>query len=334
MVFWLDIAAFALKALLIVAAIGGLALLIARLARSSEPKDEEIKVRSLNERYDDMREALNAELLDKKARKALVKARKKQTKARRGDDAGKRIYVLGFKGDMRASAVKRLGHEIDAVLTVARPGTDEVVLRLESPGGTVTGYGLAAAEILRLRERRVKVTASVDQVAASGGYMMACAADRIVAAPFAVVGSIGVVAPVPNLHRLLKKNEIDFEEMTAGEFKRSVSLLGEITPAGREHFRGKLEDTHGAFRHFVLQCRPNVDIDRVANGDHWLASEALGLGLVDELSTGGEYLFRARDSARLYQVSTEARKTLIQLLLSGIGVAARAAADFAAARLG
>ncbi len=281
-----------------------------------------------------MREALNAELLDKKARKALVKARKKQTKARRGDDAGKRIYVLGFKGDMRASAVKRLGHEIDAVLTVARPGTDEVVLRLESPGGTVTGYGLAAAEILRLRERRVKVTASVDQVAASGGYMIACAADRIVAAPFAVVGSIGVVAPVPNLHRLLKKNEIDFEEMTAGEFKRSVSLLGEITPAGREHFRGKLEDTHGAFRHFVLQCRPNVDIDRVANGDHWLASEALGLGLVDELSTGGEYLFRARDSARLYQVSTEARKTLIQLLLSGIGVAARAAADFAAARLG
>jgi serine protease SohB len=334
MVFWLDIAAFALKALLIVAAIGGLALLIARLAHSSEPKDQEIKVRSLNERYDDMREALNAELLDKKARKALVKARKREAKARRGDDAGKRIYVLGFKGDMRASAVNRLGHEIDAVLTVARPGTDEVVLRLESPGGTVTGYGLAAAEILRLRERKVKVTASVDQVAASGGYMMACAADRIVAAPFAVVGSIGVVAPVPNLHRLLKKNEIDFEEMTAGEFKRSVSVLGEITPAGREHFRGKLEDTHGAFKYFVQQCRPSVDIDRVANGDHWLASEAMGLGLVDELSTGDEYLFRARDGARLYEVSTEARKTLVQQILSGIGVSARAAADFAVARLG
>jgi serine protease SohB len=334
MAFWLDIAAFALKALLIVAAIGGLALLIARLARSSEPKDQEIKVRSLNERYDDMRDALNAELLDKKARKALVKVRKREAKARRGDDAGKRIYVIGFKGDMRASAVKRLGHEIDAVLTVARRGTDEVLLRLESPGGTVTGYGLAAAEILRLRERKVKVTASVDQVAASGGYMMACAADRIVAAPFAVVGSIGVVAPVPNLHRLLKKNEIDFEEMTAGEFKRSVSVLGEITPAGREHFRGKLEDTHGAFKHFVQQCRPNVDIDRVANGDHWLASEAIGLGLVDELSTGDEYLFRARDGARLYEVSTEARKTLVQQILSGIGVSARAAADFAVARLG
>ena len=336
MAFWLDIAAFVLKALIIVAAIGGLVFLIARLARSSEPKDEEIKVRSLNERYDDMRDAMNSELLDKKQRKALAKARKREAKAakaRRDQEPGKRIYVLGFKGDMRASAVKRLGHEIDAVLTVARPGTDEVVLRLQSPGGTVTGYGLAAAEILRLRERKIKVIASVDQVAASGGYMMACAADRIVAAPFAVVGSIGVVAPAPNLHRLLKKNDIDYEEMTAGEFKRSVSLLGEITPAGREHFRGKLEDTHGAFKHFVQQCRPNVDIDRVANGDHWLASEALALGLVDELSTGDEYLFRARDGARLYEVSTAARKTLMQQLLSGIGGAARAAADFAATKL-
>ena len=237
MAFWLDIAAFALKALLIVAAVGGLAVLIARLARSGEAKDKdkEIKVRSLNERYDEMRDAMNGALLDKKERKALARTGKKEAKAavkaRRGQEPGKRIYVLAFKGDMRASAVKRLGAEIDAVLIAARPGTDEAVIRIESPGGTVTGYGLAAAEILRLREHKIKVTASVDQVAASGGYMMACAADRIVAAPFAVVGSIGVVAPVPNLHRLLQKNEIDFEEITAGEFKRTVSVLGEITPA-------------------------------------------------------------------------------------------------------
>src|SRR5271166_1671811 len=337
MAFWLDIAAFVVKALIIVAAIGGLAVLIARLARSREAKDKEIEIRSLNERYDDMRDAMNGALLDKKERKALARTRKKEAKAaakaRRNQEPGKRVYVLAFKGDMRASAVKRLGAEIDAVLTVARPGTDEAMIRIESPGGTVTGYGLAAAEILRLRERKIMVTASVDQVAASGGYMMACAADRIVAAPFAVVGSIGVVAPAPNLHRLLKKNDIDYEEMTAGEFKRSVSVLGEITPAGREHFRGKLEDTHGAFKHFVQQCRPNVDIEQVANGDHWLASEALALGLVDELSTGDEYLFRARDGARLYEVSTAARKTLVQQLLSGIGGAARAAADFAATKL-
>jgi serine protease SohB len=277
-------------------------------------------------------------MLDKKERKTLVKFNRKEAKAtaqaRRGQEPGKRIYVLAFKGDMRASAVKRLGSEIDAVLIAARPQTDETVIRIESPGGTVTGYGLAAAEILRLREHRIRVIASVDQVAASGGYMMACAADRIVAAPFAVVGSIGVVAPVPNLHRLLKKNEIDFEEMTAGEFKRTVSVLGEITPAGREHFRDKLDATHEAFKAHVAQFRPNVDMAKIANGDYWLAREALGLGLVDELLTGDELLFRARDSARLYEVSTEARKNLLQQLLSGFGVAARSAVDAMAARFG
>jgi serine protease SohB len=164
--------------------------------------------------------------------------------------------------------------------------------------------------------------------------MMACAADRIIAAPFAILGSIGVVAPVPNLHRLLKKNEIDFEEITAGEFKRSVSLLGEITPAGREHFREKLDTTHQAFKDHVAQCRPKVDIARVANGDYWLAREALSLGLVDEIMTGDALLFRARDTARLYEVSTEARKTLLQQLMSGIGGAAQKAIDLAAARLG
>jgi serine protease SohB len=337
MAFWLDIAAFLLKALIIVAALGGLAILIARLARSSEPKDEEIKVRSLDERYDDMRDAINGALLDRKERKALAKTLKKEAKtvakARRGREPGKRIYVLAFKGDMRASEVKRLGAEIDAVLIAARPGTDEAVIRIESPGGTVTGYGLAAAEILRLRERKIRVTASVDQVAASGGYMMACAADRIVAAPFAIVGSIGVVAPVPNLHRLLKKNEIDFEEITAGEFKRTVSVLGEITPAGREHFREKLDTTHQAFKAHVAQCRPKVDIAHVANGDYWLAREAVPLGLVDEIVTGDELLFRARDSARLYEVSTEARKTLLQQLLSGLGATAQKAADSIVARL-
>ena len=339
MPFWLDIAAFLVKALIIVAALGGLAILVARLARAGEgrDRDDEIKVKSLNERYDDMRDAVNEALLDRKELKALAKAKKKEAKTaakvRRGRTPGKRVYVIAFKGDIRATAVKRLGSEIDAVLIGARPGTDEAVIRIESPGGTVTGYGLAAAEILRLREHKIKVTASVDQVAASGGYMMACAAERIVAAPFAVVGSIGVVAPVPNLHRLLQKNEIDFEEMTSGEFKRTVSVLGEITPAGREHFRGKLDATHEAFKAHVAQCRPNVDITRVANGDYWLAREGLALGLVDEIMTGDELLFRARDSARLYEVSTEARKTLLQQLLSGLGVAVEKAADLVTAKL-
>ena len=192
-------------------------------------------------------------------------------------------------------------------------------MRLQSSGGTVTGYGLAAAEVSRLRDRKIKVTVSVDQVAASGGYMMACAGDKIVAAPFALIGSIGVVAQAPNLHRLLKKNDIDFEELTAGEFKRSISVLGEITPAGREHFLGKIEDIHTAFKNFVAERRPAADIAKVANGDVWLASEAVSLGLVDALSTGEDLIFRLKDEARLFEVATVARKTLLQQLRGGLG---------------
>ncbi|RBP14106.1 inner membrane peptidase [Roseiarcus fermentans] len=334
MPFWLDILAFLVKALVIVAAIGGLAILIVRLARSGEaPKDHEIRIKSINDRYDAMRDAIEAELVDKKQRKALIKARRKEAKARRNAPPGRRIFVLTFKGDLRATAVKALGREIDAVLMTARPGTDEVVVRIDSGGGTVTGYGLAAAELQRLRERKIPVTASVDQVAASGGYMMACAADRIVAAPFAVVGSIGVVASVPNVHKLLKKNAIEYEDITAGEFKRTVSVLGEITPAGREHFQDKLDAIHEAFKSLVAARRPGIDVARVATGDTWLAGDALGLGLVDEIVAGDELLFRARDSARLYEIRWEAKKTPLQQLTGGLGAAARRVADFALARL-
>ncbi len=341
MAFWLDIAAFALKSLAVVAALGGVVALgafVARRMRGEEPDEPRLVVRSLNERYDAMRDAIDDSLLDKKGRKALAKARRKEAKAaaRSASEraAGKRVYVLAFKGDLRASAVSRLAMEIDAVLTVARPDKDEVVLRVESAGGAVTGYGLAAAQLMRLRERKVKVTACVDQVAASGGYLLACAADRIVAAPFAILGSIGVVAQVPNLHRLLKKNDIDFEEMTAGEFKRSVSVLGEITPEGREHFRGKLDSTHEAFKRFVRQCRPHLDIARVGDGDVWLGGEALALGLVDALSTSDELLFAARGQARLVEIAVERRKSLIQQILGGFGVAVRSALERAMARLG
>ena len=334
MSFWLDIAAFLVKALIIVAAVGGLAILIARLARSPDgPKDREIRIKSINDRYDAMRDAIDAQILEKKERKALLKARKKEAKAQRGRAAAKRIYVLTFKGDLRATAVKTLGREIDAVLTAARPEADEVVVRIDSGGGTVTGYGLAAAEILRLRDRNVRVTASVDQIAASGGYMMACAADRVVAAPFAVVGSIGVVASVPNVHKLLKKNAIEYEDITAGEFKRTVSVLGEITPAGREHFQGKLDAIHAAFKAHVAERRPEADIDRVATGDYWLARDALALGLVDEIVAGDDLLFRARDGARLYEVKWEARKTPLQQLMGGLGAMARTAADAVVGRL-
>ena len=147
---------------------------------------------------------------------------------------------------------------------------------------------------------------------------MASAADRIVAAPFAILGSIGVVAQIPNLNRLLKKNDIDFEEMTAGEFKRSVSIFGEITPAGREHFRGKLDATHDDVQGFRrARTALALDIEKVANGDTWLGREALALGLVDELATSDDYLFRARESARIYEISLQEPKSMLRRLLDG-----------------
>jgi serine protease SohB len=338
MAFWLDIADFALKAAMIVVALGALVAFVALIAarmRGGEPEGPRLTVRSLDARYDAMADAINASVLDKKALKALAKTRRQQAKAAEKSGtrtAQKRVFVLDFKGDLRARAVRRLAAEIDAVLAVARPETDEVVLKVDSPGGTVTGYGLAAAEVMRLTGRKVKVTACVDQVAASGGYLMACAADRIVAAPFALVGSIGVVAQIPNLHRLLKRNDIDYEEITAGEYKRSVSVLGEITPQGREHFRGKLDATHEAFKRFVQERRPGLDITKVGDGDVWLASEALSLGLVDALATSDELLFAARGEARLYEISVAQRKTLAQQLFGGFGAEARAALESAVAR--
>jgi serine protease SohB len=177
-----------------------------------------------------------------------------------------------------------------------------VVVRLESGGGGVPHYGLAAAQLARLKEKKVTLTVCVDRVAASGGYMMACVADRLVAAPFAVIGSIGVIVGVPNVHRLLKKHDVDFEELTAGEFKRTVSIFGEITEKGRHKLVDQLDETHGLFKDFVKAHRPNLDIDRVATGEYWLARRALELGLVDQLATSDEYLLARAPQADLFEL--------------------------------
>jgi serine protease SohB len=321
MIFWLDIAAFALKALVLVLAVAAAAFLIARALRGGGGDSDEIEMDRLDAEWREREARLEASMAPKKERKALLKAAKKAAKTAATPAA--RIFVLDFKGDMLASAVNRLAGEIDAVLSIARPDNDEVVLRLESPGGTVTGYGLAAARLQRLRAARVKLTICVDQVAASGGYMMAAVADRLIAAPFALVGSIGVVAQVPNINRILKKNDIDVEVMTAGEFKRSVSLLGEITPEGRQHFQGKLEETHDAFKGMIAELRPKVAIGEVGNGDVWLARDALALGLVDEICVSDDYLFRARDRAAIYLIKSREQRPLIRQWLDRFGLAAR-----------
>jgi serine protease SohB len=319
--FWLDVAAFALKALILVVALGAAAFLIARAARGGGgDKPDDIEMERLDSRWRQREAKLGAALAPKKERKALLKLAKRQAKA---PPPSARVFVLDFKGDVMASAVDRLAREIDAVLSVAKPASDEVVLRLESPGGTVTGYGLAAARLQRLRTAGVKLTICVDQVAASGGYMMAAAGDRIVAAPFAMIGSIGVVAQVPNFNRVLKKNEIDVEVMTAGEFKRSVSVFGEITPAGREHFQGKLEETHDAFKRLIAELRPKVAIGAVGNGDVWLGRDALELGLIDEIGVSDDYLFRARERAAVYLLKGREAKSPLRALLERFGLVAR-----------
>jgi len=223
------------------------------------------------------------------------------------------VFVLEFKGDLFATAVRNLREEVTAITAVAGKG-DEVVIRLESAGGAVPHYGLAAAQLMRLREKAIKLTVCIDRIAASGGYMMACVADRIVAAPFAIIGSIGVVAQVPNFHRLLEKHDVDFQEMTAGEFKRTVSVFGEITERGRKKFQEELEDTHLLFKEFVKVHRPKLDLDQVSTGEHWLARRGLDLGLVDELRTSDEVLVDRAAVANVYQVSFERARSLRERL--------------------
>jgi len=230
--------------------------------------------------------------------------------------------VTDFHGDIKATGVASLREVITGVLMEAAEG-DEVLVRLENAGGIVTEHGLAASQLARLRVRKIALTVAVDKIAASGGYLMACVADRIIAAPFAVVGSIGVVAQLPNFHRLLERSGVDFELHTAGEFKRTLTLFGENSEGGREKLRQQLEDTHRLFKDFIREYRPHLDLERVATGEYWHGSQALELGLVDELKTSDDYLMDAREAADILLVAYEAPKRPLERLLSLLGSALR-----------
>lgn len=303
MTWFLELLEFAAKGAVVTVCIAAIALLIASLVRRNRAPAPRLEVRKLNERYESLGRSLRSRVMGKKLFKAWQKANKSADDGEQKAAAKKpSIFVLDFEGDLLATATASLREEITAITSVARPA-DEVVLRLESPGGAVPHYGLAAAELARLKAKGIKLTVCIDRVAASGGYMMACVADTIVAAPFAIVGSIGVVAQVPNLHRLLKKHDVDYEEMTAGEFKRTVSVFGEISPKGRAKFQDQLEETHGLFKEFVKAQRPLLDIDAVSTGEYWLGRRTLELGLVDRLATSDEYLLERVTSASLFQLA-------------------------------
>ena len=342
MEFLYELGLFAAQTLLIVIAVIAVIMVIAASAGQKNKGTEEgyIEVKSINERFDGytsaIRELSDTEAiakarakLDKKTQKEKSKAEKVRAKevARAADETGigserPRTFVLSFEGDMMASQVEALREEISAVLPNAEAG-DEVLLRLESPGGVVHGYGLAASQLSRIKEAGVTLIIAVDKIAASGGYMMACVGDRILAAPFAVLGSIGVVAQMPNFHRLLKKNDVDVEQFTAGEFKRTITMFAENTDKGRRKFESELEDTHGLFKQFVSDNRHGIDIEKISTGEVWYGQQAIDVGLIDEISTSDGYLQRSAKDRDLIEVRYKRKQKLAEKM----GFAAEATAD-------
>jgi serine protease SohB len=314
----------------------GFGILVAIITSASQKNGQgqdkgELEISPLNDQYDDVSETMSIALLDPAAQKAeakkLRKEQKKRAKANTKNSkldtkTQKRVFVVKFNGNVSASAVTNLREEVTAILTQAK-SDDEVVVKLESSGGMVHSYGLASSQLDRLRKQGIPITICVDKVAASGGYMMACVGDKILAAPFAIIGSIGVVAQLPNFHRLLKKHDIDFELLTAGEHKRTLTVFGENTEQGREKFIEDLQDTHQLFKAYVTERRPKIDIDKVATGDVWFGSRALELSLVDELMTSDEYLSSQAKESKVYEINYVQKKKLPQRL----GIAAEHSAD-------
>ncbi len=268
----------------------------------------EIRISHLNARVNEQRKKIAQATASKLELLHLAQQLSKETRLRKKNN--QKIYVLDFKGDTAASAVENLREEITLILATAKAGRDRVVVRLESPGGMVHGYGLAAAQLVRLRDAGFNLTICVDKVAASGGYMMACIANEIISAPFAVVGSIGVVAQVPNFNRLLKEKHIDFELYTAGQFKRTVTMFGENTEEGKAKFEEELQQTHELFKHFVEKYRPQLNVEKVATGEHWYGKDALELNLVDQLKTSDEYLLGLLAQHEVFVIETRRKPTL------------------------
>ncbi len=308
---------FLAKTLTLVLAFAAVVAVIAAAARKgSSGAGEQLKVDHLNKRVERLGDALRHGM-DGKGLKKELKARKKARKAERKAQDRQRLFLIDFKGDIRASATASLRQEISAILNVARDD-DEVLLRLENPGGLVHEHGLAASQLVRLRQRGIRLTVAVDKVAASGGYLMACVADRIAAAPFAIVGSIGVLAQIPNFHRFLKERGVDFEQITAGRFKRTLTLFGENTEEGRHKLKEELEDVHALFRGQIAEYRPDVDMEQVATGEHWYAIRAHELNLVDELITSDDLLLEAMQNKDVYWVRYARKKTFPERLMSGV----------------
>ena len=335
--FLFDYGLFLAKIATVVIAIVSILVLAKGLSGRHGTQKGELEVTDLTEQYKNTVHQLESHLFDKPLLKAREKAEKKtekeknkerQSEIKKAAKAGDlshvrepRLFVLDFHGSIDAREVAALREEVTAVLAVAMEG-DEVLLRLETGGGMVHGYGLASSQLDRLKTAGIKLTISVDKVAASGGYMMACVADKIISAPFAVVGSIGVIAQLPNFNKLLKKNDIEFEQITAGEFKRTLTMFGENTDKAREKFQAEIEETHDLFKNFIEDHRPELDLEKVATGEHWFGKQAHELGLVDEIGTSDDFITHACKDREVLQVRYVQRKKLAEKLAGATGEAA------------
>jgi serine protease SohB len=316
MEFWSEIGAFTLKTLVLFLFTAGIVIVIAVMALKSQMKSA-LEIEKLNEKMTSYENSFKSILLEKSQLKEEKKKNKKAKKDKEKETVNKsRLFVVDFHGDIKASQVENLREEITAILTTAND-KDEVLVCVESPGGIVNNYGLAASELVRVRERNIPLTIAVDKVAASGGYLMACTANKILCAPFGIVGSIGVVAQVPNFNRLLKKYDVDFKEYTAGDYKRTVSLFGEITPKGEEKFRDQLEQTHKLFKTFVSRYRPQLDVEKVGTGEYWFGEQCLDLKLIDQIKTSDDYILEAAKDRTVLKVKFEKKQPLSEKL-SGI----------------
>ena len=296
-------------------------LVIVIVASRRRGHAEGLVVEHLNRQFEDSADGLKLAIegkgRHKKALKARQKERKREDKARGKEGSTKpRLFVLDFKGDLRASAAASLREEVSAVLRVATPG-EQVLVRLENSGGTVHEHGFAASQLTRLKQHGLKLIVAVDKVAASGGYLMACVADRLIAAPFAILGSIGVLAQLPNFHRLLEEKGVDFEQITAGRYKRTLTMFGENTDEGRAKLKEQVEEIHELFKAQIREHRPQVDVEAVATGEHWHGVRALELKLVDELKTSDDVLLEAAKDHDLYHIAYKRRRSLQERFLGG-----------------
>jgi serine protease SohB len=322
MEFMFEFGLFFLKALTVVLAIVAVVIAIAS-ATKGDGSQHGLKIEKLNDKYREMADKLRHTVMSKGEWKAYAKQQKKERKQeeKAGNESAKRVYVLNFKGDIRATAVETMREEVTAVVSVATQ-QDEVVVCLENAGGVVHDHGLGASQLERIRRAGIPLTVIVDKVAASGGYLMASVANKIVAAPFAIVGSIGVLAQLPNFNRFLEERGIDYEQVTAGKYKRTLTMFGKNTEADREKTREDLEQIHTIFKGAVAEYRPELDMDEVATGEYWHGVQAKELGLVDEIGSSDDYLVQLADATEIFAVSYKGREGFMQKLQGAFATAA------------